>query len=78
MTYTAKVKKFPFDKKYTCKGHVLIPENSCVMLVLENEKRVFIPNRYIIEFDDGWFKMELAKTRNESHGNASVTHGLDK
>ncbi len=74
--YKAKVIKFPFSKTYKCKGHTIIKENLCTMLMLENEKRVFIPNKYIIEFDDGWFKMELEKVKKDSQGKAVVNHGL--
>jgi hypothetical protein len=72
--YTAKVLKLPFPKTYKCKGHKII-ENGCTMLILENEERVFIPNKYIIEFDDGWFKLELQNVKNESQGKAIVNHG---
>jgi len=72
--YTAKVIKWPFNKTYKCKGHTII-ENKSVMLILEDEKRVFIPSNYIIEFCDGWFKMELSKVKQESHGKAQVNHG---
>lgn len=74
--YTAKVNKFPFNKTYKCKGHTIIKDNNCTMLILENEERVFIPNTYIIEFDDGWFKMELQKAKTDSQGKAIVNHGL--
>ena len=73
--YKAKIIKFPFNKTYKCKGHT-ITDNQCTMLILENEKRVFIPNRYIIEFDDGWFKMELQKVKEQSNGQAVVNHNL--
>lgn len=74
--YKAKVIKFPFNKTYKCKGHTTIKDNKCTMLILENEERVFIPNRYIIEFDDGWFKMELQNVKEQSNGQATVNHGL--
>ena len=73
--YIAKVKKWPFDKKYKCKGHIVLKDLRCTMLILENEERIFIPNRYIIEFDDGWFKLELNKVKEESQGKAVVNHG---
>jgi hypothetical protein len=73
--YKAKVIKWPFNKTYKCKGHTII-ENKNVMLILENEERVFVPSTYIIEFDDGWFKMELAKVNQESQGKAQVNHGV--
>lgn len=76
--YKAKIIKFPFSKTYKCKGHVILKDNNCTMLVLEDEKRVFIPNRYIIEFDEGWFKMELKKAEKESQGKAKINHGLKK
>lgn len=74
--YKAKVIKWPFNKTYKCKGHTIIPQNNCTMLILENEDRVFIPNKYIIEFDDGWFKMELQKVKQDSQGKATVEHDL--
>ena len=74
--YKAKVLTFPFPKTYKCKGHKIIPENKCTMLILENEERVFIPNKYIIEFDDGWFKLELQNVKKDSQGKAVVNHGL--
>ena len=46
------------------------------MLILENEERIFIPNKYIIEFDDGWFKMELQKVKQDSQGKAVINHGF--
>jgi len=73
--YTVKVIKYPFNKKYKCKGHKVLTDNMCTMLILENEERVFIPNKYIIEFSDGWFKMELQKVKQESQGKAEVIHG---
>ena len=68
--------KWPFNKKYKCKGHTIIKDNNCTMLILENEERVFVPNKYIIEFDDGWFKLELQKVKQESQGKAVVNHNL--
>ena len=59
--YKAKIIKWPFNKTYKCKGHVLLKENLCTLLILENEERVFIPNKFIIEFDEGWFKIEKEK-----------------
>jgi hypothetical protein len=73
--YKAKVIKFPFNKTYNCKGHTLV-NNGCTMLILEDEQRVFVPPKYIIEFDDGWFKMELQNVKKESQGKAVVEHGL--
>lgn len=73
--YKAKVLTFPFPKTYKCKGHKII-ESGITMLILENEKRIFIPNKYIIEFSDGWFKMELEKVKKDSNGQAKVDHGL--
>lgn len=73
--YIAKIIKYPFNKKYKCKGHTIIKDNNCTMLILETEERVFIPNKYIIEFSDGWFKMELVKTSQESQGKAIINHG---
>jgi hypothetical protein len=74
--YKVKVIKFPFNKTYKCKGHIGLKEIQCTMLILENEERVFVPNKYIIEFDDGWFKMELNKVKKESQGKAVIDHGL--
>ena len=74
--YKAKVIKYPFNKTYTCKGHSFLP-NQCTMLILVTEERVFIPNKYIIEFDDGWFKMELSKAKKESQGKAVIAHGVN-
>jgi hypothetical protein len=73
--YIAKVIRFPFNKKYKCKGHVLLKENNTTLLILENEERVMIPNKYIIEFDDGWFKMELQNVKKDSNGQANLNHG---
>ena len=73
--YIAKVKKFPFDKKYKCKGHSFTP-NGYTMLILENEERIFIPNKYIIEFDDGFFKQILKEVKKDSQGKAVVNHDL--
>lgn len=73
--YIAKVIKFPFNKKYKCKGHTVVKNNN-TMLILENEERVFIPNKYIIHFSDGWFKMELNKAKEDSQGKAVVNHGV--
>lgn len=75
MMYIAKVIKFPFNKKYECKGHMFIKDINCTMLILENEERVFIPNKYIIHFSDGWFKSELQKVKEQSQGKAQVNHG---
>ncbi len=75
--YIARVKKFPFNKIYKCKGHTFVQGTSTMMLILENEERVMIPtNKYIIEFDDGWFKMELQKVKKDSQGKAVVNHDL--
>ena len=76
MTYIAKIIKWPLNKKYKCKGHTMIKEINCTMLILENEERVFIPNRFIIEFDDGWFRMELQKNQKDSQGQTVINHGL--
>lgn len=77
--YIAKIKKFPFDKKYKCKGHTFIQNTQTIMLILENEKRIMIPtNKYIIEFDDGWFKMELEKVKKDSQGKVIINHDLKK
>lgn len=70
--YKAKIIKFPFNKIYKCKGHKVIKENNCIMLVLENEKRVFIPNKYIIEFDNGWFEEEAEKVKKETNGQVNL------
>jgi hypothetical protein len=67
--YTAKVIKWPFSKIYKCKGHLVLKDNQCTMLILEDEKRVFIPNKYIIEFSDGWFKTEMQKAKKEINKN---------
>ncbi len=74
--YKAKIIKFPFNKTYKCKGHTIIKDIQCTMLILDNEERVFIPNKYIIEFDDGWFKMELNNVKKDSQGKAEVFNGL--
>jgi len=74
--YTAKVKRLFFTKKYNCKGHVLLEKNKCTMLILEDERRVFVPNNCIIEFSDGWFKTELQKSIEKSNGEAVVDHNL--
>ena len=74
--YTATVIKYPFNKTYKCKGHKIILENKSTMLILENEERVFIPNKYIIHFSDGWFKMELANAQKDSQGKAVINNGL--
>jgi len=74
--YNVKVKKFPFDKKYKCKGHIILDKIQCTMLILENEERVFIPNKYIIEFDDNWFKNELEDAKRDSQGKAEINHNL--
>ena len=76
MTYRATVLKFPFNKKYNCKGHVLLKDNNCTMLILENEERVFIPNRYIIEFSDGRFNIELQNVKKDSQNKEVINHGL--
>lgn len=75
--YTAKVIIFPFNKTYKCKGHVLLSDINSVMLILENEKRVFVPNKYIIEFNEDWFKMELKNTKKDSLNQADVIHGAN-
>ena len=74
--YKAKIIKFPFNKTYTCKGHTILKDIHSTMLILENEERVFIPNKYIIEFDDGWFKMELQNVKKDSQGKAVINHNL--
>ena len=74
--YIAKILKWPFNKKYKCKGHVNIKEINTTMLILENEKRVFIPNKYIIEFDEGWFRLELQRVKEESNNKVEIHHGL--
>ena len=73
--YSVKVGRF---KKYNnVKGHTFIQGTSTVMLILADERRVMVPtNKYILEFDDGWFKMELNKVQQESAGKAEVNHGL--
>lgn len=76
MIYKAKVIKWPFNKTYMCKGHRILNENGCTLLILEHEERVFIPGKYIIEFDDGWFRMELQNVKNDSQEKAVVNHGL--
>lgn len=75
MTYKAKVKKFPLSKTYLCKGHQMMPVGT--LLILASEERVFIPSRYIIEFDDGWFKMECQKVKDESGGKADIAKNSD-
>jgi len=74
--YKAKVIKPLFNKTYKCKGHTVLKDIQCTMLILENEERVFIPNKYIIEFDDGWFKMELQNVKQDSQGKANIKHGI--
>jgi len=75
--YIAKIKKFPFDKKYKCKGHFFIKGTQTLVLILDNEERIMIPtNKYIIKFDDGWFKMELKNVKKDSQGKAVVNHDL--
>jgi len=73
--YKAKVIKWPFNKTYICKGHKIIG-NRNTMLILENENRVFIPETYIIEFDQGWFKMEMEAAKAESQGKAEIKSGV--
>ena len=73
--YTAKVKGLLLTKTYKCKGHTIIKENGCTMLILDNEERVFIPASKIIHFSDGWFKMELSQANKDSQGKADIDHG---
>jgi len=72
MKYTAKIIKFPFNKKYKCKGHAIIKDNQCTMLILENEERVFIPSKFMIEFSRGWFEGECEKVKTETGGQVNV------
>lgn len=70
--YKAKVYFFPFSKTYKCKGHTIIPDNNCTMLILGNEERVFIPNKYIIKFDRGWYELEIEQVKKDSQGQANL------
>ena len=72
------IKKFPFDKKYKCKGNSIIPNTNIMELVLENEERILIPlNKYILHFDNNWFREKLSQIEKESQGKAKVNHGLE-
>ena len=71
-------KKPRFNKTYTCQGHKSVPDSGHVMLTLADERRVFISNQYNLEFDDGWFRIELKKQKELVGADAPIDHGLNK
>ena len=66
--YTAKIG----FKTYKCKGHTIIKENGCTMLILENEERVFIPSNKIIHFSRGWYEMEVENIKKQTGGQVNI------
>ena len=79
--YKVKVKKI-ISKTYKCKGHFFISEKESgitptICLILENESRVMIPtNKYILEFDDGWFRQEKEKLMEKTNNQVQINDGL--
>ena len=71
-TFKATIKKFPFNKTYRCKGHELVPHQNMMVLTLDDETRVFIPNKYIVIFDKAWFEIAKKRAEIESQGKAKI------
>ena len=77
-TFKVTVKQFPFNKKYICKGteiinHIVFP---FVVLILENEERIYVPINKIIKFNSDWFRGIYELVKKESNGQAQVDNGL--
>ena len=66
--YTAKIG----FKTYKCKGHELVKQCGITVLILTDERRVFIPCNKIIEFSRGWFDMEVEKIAKETGGQVKL------
>ena len=72
ITYDVTLKRGLFSKKIKkVKGHIFTPENKDIMmLILENEERIFVNmSRYkLIYFSDGLFESIKERVKEDSKG----------
>ena len=67
-----------FKKRYTCTGYEIINNPICpfLVLILSDERRIFVPVSKVITFSDEWFRNELELVKKQSAGQANIDHGL--